>query len=87
MSTNETEKEMRCTVCRRQRHSLTLRPSALKEDLPLFLCTECLAAKREPRYLVILIARRDGMAAVSDYIRKYRYFGDKITADELLSYK
>lgn len=52
----------------------------------MFLCNECFEEKREPRFAVILVARegKEGIAAVQDYIRKHRYFGEKITLDELV---
>lgn len=54
--------------------------------LPLFLCNECFEEKREPRFVVIMVARdpEQGLVAVRDYIRHHRYFGDKIKAEELL---
>jgi hypothetical protein len=53
----------------------------------MFLCNECFEAKREPRYLVILVARdrkNNGMERARDYIRNHRYFGEKIRAEELV---
>lgn len=82
-----------CTVC--QRHRMTLRPrkSKLKPNMQMFLCNECFEERREPKYLVIMVARKKkkpgddspaGLEAVRDYIRNHRYYGDKITADELV---
>lgn len=77
--------DLRCTVCRRPKHSLRPRKSKLKSDLQMFLCNECFEAKREPRFLIVLIARQDGgLSVVKDYIRNQRYFGDKIRAEELV---
>jgi hypothetical protein len=73
-----------CTVCRRQRHKLTPRKSKLKTNQTMFLCEECYAEKREPRYLIVLMARSQGLASVRDYIRQHRYYGDKIRAEELV---
>lgn len=53
----------------------------------MFLCNECFEAKREPRYVVILVARdrkHGGLEKVRDYIRHHRYYGDKIRAEELV---
>lgn len=51
----------------------------------MFLCNECFEAKREPRFLIVLLARQDGgLTTVKDYIRNQRYFGDKIRAEELV---
>lgn len=73
-----------CTVCRRQRNTLKPRKSKLNASTILLLCGECWEAKREPRYLIILTARLDGLASVRDYIRNHRYYGDKIRAEELV---
>lgn len=50
----------------------------------MFLCNNCFDNKLEPRWAVILIARRDGIGAVRDYIRTHRYSGEKIRAEEIL---
>jgi hypothetical protein len=83
LSTNKTS-ELACTVCRKQKYNLRPRKSKLLPSMPMFLCNECFEDKREPRFLVIMVARKDGVAAVRDYIRNHRYFGDKITAEELV---
>lgn len=77
---------MKCTVCRKPKHTLRPRMSKLKPDMQMMLCAECFDEKREPRYLIVLIARdrrNGGLAAVRDYIRQHRYYGDKITAEEI----
>ena len=76
--------DLTCTVCRRHRAQLRPRKSKLSPGMAMFLCNECFDGKREPRFLVILVARRDGVAAVRDYIRSHRYYGDKIRAEELV---
>lgn len=83
-SNMETFDEVRCTVCRRNRATLRPRKSKLLPRMQMFLCSECFELKREPRFLVILVARKDGLPAVRDYLRHHRYFGDKIRADELV---
>lgn len=82
LTTSKTDLE--CTVCRRQKYTLRPRKSKLMPNMNMFLCNECFEAKREPRFLVIMVARRDGPSAVRDYIRNHRYFGDKIRAEELV---
>lgn len=84
----ELRADLQCTVCRRHRANLRPRKSKL---LPggqtMFLCNECFEAKREPRYVVILVARdrkNGGLEKVRDYIRNHRYYGDKIRAEELV---
>jgi hypothetical protein len=84
MSQNETKaKDTQCMVCRRPRHTLRPRKSKLKPNTILLLCNECFEAGREPRYLVVLMARKDGVAAVRDYIRGHKYYGDKILLEEI----
>ena len=82
LTTSKTE--LTCTVCRRHKFQLRPRKSKLMPNMPMFLCNECFEAKREPRFAVILVARRDGVAAVKDYIRNHKYYGDKIKAEELV---
>lgn len=81
-----TRTDMTCTVCRRHRAQLRPRKSKLMPNTPMFLCNECFEAKREPRWAVIMVARdpEQGIVAVRDYIRTRRYYGDKITAEEIL---
>lgn len=80
-----TRTDMVCTVCKRHRAQLKARKSKLMPgNAPLFLCSECLEAKREPRWAVIMVARQDGVGAVKDYIRNQRYYGDKILLEEVL---
>ena len=75
---------IKCTVCRKHRHELRTRKSKLMPSMQLFLCNECFTAKREPKFLVILIARKDGVGAVEEYITKHRYVGDEISALDLV---
>ena len=53
--------------------------------MQMFLCNECFEGKREPRFLIVLIARQEGgLTIVRDYIRGHKYHGDKIKAEELV---
>lgn len=79
-----TRTDLTCTVCRRHRATLRPRKSKLMPNMQLFLCNECFDGKREPRFAVILVARKDGVSKVRDYIRNHRYYGDKIRAEELV---
>lgn len=79
----QTRTDLTCTVCRKHRANLRPRKSKLL-SATLFLCNECFDEKREPRFAVILVARRDGVSSVRDYIRNHRYYGDKIRAEELV---
>jgi len=77
---------MTCTVCRRHKANLRARKSKLMPDTAMWLCTECFDGKREPRWAVIMVARdpAQGLTVVKDYIKSHRYYGDKITANEIL---
>lgn len=81
------QSDIACTVCRRHRYQLKPRKSKLRPEMQMWLCNECIEAKREPRFLVILVARdkkKGGLEVVRDYIRNHRYYGDKIKAEELV---
>lgn len=87
MTLNKTRTDLTCTVCRRHRATLRPRKSKLQPSMQMFLCNECFDEKREPRFLVILVARdkkNGGLEKVRDYIRNRRYYGEKITAEELV---
>lgn len=79
-----TRTDLTCTVCRKHRANLRTRKSKLIPSMAMFLCNECFEGKREPRFAVIMVARRDGVVAVRDHIRNHRYYGDKIRAEELV---
>lgn len=82
-----TRTDLQCTVCRKHRANLRTRKSKLMPSLPtMFLCGECFEAKREPRFVVIMVARdpKQGLPVVRDYLRQHRYYGEKIRADELV---
>ena len=48
------------------------------------MCQACISAKYEPRFLVILFARKNGFDSVRDYIKKRRYYGDEIKASDVI---
>lgn len=76
---------MLCSCCGKQKADLHPKKSKLLPTMMLYLCNDCIKAKREPRFLIILTARAKGTAAVADYIKNRRYVGDKIAADEVVS--
>ncbi len=78
---------MVCSSCNKQRNELSARKSKLMANVPLFLCTDCVKGKMEPRYLIILVGRAQGPARVAEYIRNHRYFdaeSNPILASELI---
>jgi hypothetical protein len=74
-----------CSVCSGFRETLHPKKSKLLKSVTLYLCSECLKANREPRYLIILVGRTKGPAAVLDYVKHHRYCGEPILAKELLA--
>lgn len=78
---------MICSVCGKQKDVNELRGkrSKLMPGMKLTLCNECHKEKREPRYVIVLYGRANGMESVSDYITKKRYVGSDILATELIS--
>lgn len=83
------QNDMRCTVCRQQKVQLRPRKSKLMKDLQMFLCNECFANKREPRFAIIMVGRKDsregkGLERVEEYLRLHRYVGEEILAKDLI---
>jgi hypothetical protein len=67
-----------------QRSELTPRKSSLLPFIDLFLCSKCISEKKEPRYVVILAGRQQGISYVSEYLKNHRYEGEVITAKEFV---
>jgi len=75
---------MTCSACRKNKSELTPQKSKLSTAITLYLCTDCINGKREPRYLIILHGRANGFESVAEYIRKHRYVGKEISAHEFV---
>ena len=75
---------MICNCCGKQKRDLMPKKSSLNKAMSLVLCNECSKAKREPRFLIILVGRANGAESVAEYIRNRRYCGEEITAKELV---
>lgn len=75
---------MICSSCGKPRNELTPKKSTLLPFIELFLCNQCVREKKEPRYVVILAGRQNGLAAISDYLKNHRYEGEVITAKEFI---
>lgn len=75
---------MLCSVCKQNRNEIHPKKSRLMADAKLYLCNECLKEKREPRYLVVLHGRSNGIDSISDYIKNKRYVGAEILLSELI---
>ena len=48
------------------------------------MCETCINSKLEPRWVVILAGRQNGMDYVKDFVVKRRYIGSEIAASELI---
>ena len=75
---------MICSACSQNRNKLTPKKSRLITGMTLFLCNSCFEKKNEPRYVIILHGRANGIDSVSDYIKNHRYTGADIAAAELV---
>ena len=75
---------MICSVCKKNKETVTPKQSDLMPSIRLFLCTDCLDKKYEPRYIIIMVGRGGDMKSVHPYIKSHRYVGDEITANQLM---
>jgi hypothetical protein len=71
-----------CYSCNKSKNKLSVRKSILI-PINLLMCETCIAAKFEPRWVVILSGRQLGPEAVKEFIVKKRYIGTDIAASEL----
>lgn len=76
---------MLCYSCGKQKNELTPKKSDIISGVHLFMCQLCLDSKFEPRWVIILSARQNGVESIRDYIVKRRYVGRTIDAEELIS--
>ena len=76
--------EMICYSCSKQRAELFARKSSLISGVTLLICQSCIDQKFEPRWTIILSARKNGADSVRDYIVKRKYIGQEILATELI---
>ena len=84
-----TQSDMHCTVCREQKLQLRPRKSKLMKNLQMYLCNECFTSKREPRFAIIMVGRKDakegrGLERIEEYLRLHRYVGEDILAKDLV---
>jgi len=76
--------DMTCYSCSKQRAELFARKSSLILGVTLLMCQSCIDQKFEPRWTIILNARKNGADSVRDYIVKKKYVGKEIMATELI---
>lgn len=72
-----------CYSCNKSKNKLNIKKSALL-PINLFLCESCSTNKLEPRWVIILSGRQNGIDVVRDVILKRRYIGEEISAQELM---
>lgn len=72
---------MRCSVCGEERRNITATKSAVSK-YRFFCCGAC--SGYEPRWLLILVGRAQGVDAVKEIVSKGRYRGKEISMVELI---
>ena len=73
-----------CSSCGKVRKDLFPKKSPLMAGVTLYMCQTCINAGFQPRWVIILHARKNGIESVSDYLRKHRYIGRDIIGSELV---
>jgi hypothetical protein len=48
------------------------------------MCETCINSKLEPRWVIILAGRQNGMDSVKEFVVKKKYVGSDISASELM---
>lgn len=80
---------MICTSCQKPKAELKQKKSRALPGVPMYLCGECLTAKREPRGFLVLAGREaanrgeNPVETLSFWIKAHRYLGEPITLREL----
>ena len=72
-----------CYSCNKTKNKLDIKKSSLL-PINLLMCETCIISKFEPRWVIILAGRSNGVDHVKDYIQKKRYIGNDVSASELL---
>jgi hypothetical protein len=72
-----------CYSCNKSKNKLNAKRSSLL-PINLLMCESCINSKFEPRWVVILSGRQNGMDSVRDFVLKKRYLGNDIAASELI---
>ena len=75
---------MNCYCCGKQKANLHPKKSDIISGVTVLMCQSCIDAGYEPRWIIVLGGRQNGMDSVKDYIFKHKYIGDQILANELL---
>lgn len=72
-----------CYSCNKTKNKLNAKKSILL-PINLLMCETCINSKLEPRWVVILAGRQNGIDFVKDFVVKRKYVGNEITASELI---
>ena len=72
-----------CASCRQHKYRLIAKNSRLKPDQALLLCESCIKSKFEPRWIIMMVGRDEGLEAVKDWVRPKRYVGEPILLEDL----
>lgn len=72
-----------CYSCNKSKNKLDAKKSSLL-PINLLMCETCITSKLEPRWVIILAGRSNGVDHVKDYVQKKRYIGNEISASELM---
>lgn len=75
---------MICSVCKKNKETVTPKQSELQPSIRLFLCNECLEGQFEPRYIIVLTGRGGDIQSTRPYIKGHRYVGNAITMNEMM---
>jgi len=75
---------MLCQSCEKPKAQLFSKNSNIINDIGLVLCQSCIDSKYEPRWIIILAGRSNGVESVRSYITNRRYIGKEIIASELI---
>ena len=73
-----------CMSCGKQRDNLIPTNSELLPIMLLNMCKTCIRNGYEPRFVIVLKARADGINTVKTYLEEHKYVGEDITALELV---
>ena len=72
-----------CYSCNKTKNKLNAKRSSLL-PINLLMCETCINSKLEPRWVIILAGRQNGMDSVKDFVVKKKYVGSDISASELM---
>ena len=72
-----------CQSCKQPKRVLKTTRSSLLDFVVLHRCQACINAGMQPRWLLIMAARKNGAATVKEQINERLYVGKEITLREI----